>query len=355
LAGDILDEPTETEKISDTPAIEGTLAWNWRMPDDTPVDRREQLATEQRRDTVLNRWPTMKVPGLDGKTPQELKDDPACRVKLLAAVWLLEMSGEMSLWDVDYDQLRARLGLPLAEPIDPTENDVLSLPLARLGRLAVDKLTDEQLVIVFQRAVAHLAHNATRAAAWELLSRESMATRVHEPNLYGTLARTSQDSRTGLEMVHKAQQAARARKESPAPWLVMELSLRIRRGEPDEFIRLLNELQARHMSEPGIAHAVTQIMVRYGMISQDDVNAAARAQVARSMSARGVERLGAPGAGPPATPGMGSRGTRAVTPDATMPIDETAAGSDGLWSPDAPASSDQPASDKPKIWTPGMD
>jgi tetratricopeptide (TPR) repeat protein len=359
LVGDLLEESTETEQISDTPAIEGTLAWNWRMPDDTPIDRREQLAVEQRRDTVLNRWPTMKVPGLGGKVPDELKDNPAYRIRLLAAVWLLEMSGEMSLWDVDYNELRERLGLPLAEPIDPAENDVLSLPLTRLARLALDRLTEEQLVIVFQRAMAHQAHNAIRATAQELLARESMQAQVHTPNLYGTLARTARNSHIALDMVHKAQQAARDRNESPAPWLVMELSLRVRRGEAEEFMRLMNELQARHMREPGIAQAVTQIMVQHGMISQEDVNAATRAQVARSMSARGADRLGVPGAGPVPAPGVGMGAMPmvdpAAMPDPAMPAGEPPDGGDRLWTPDAPAPSDEPASEKPKIWMPGMD
>jgi tetratricopeptide (TPR) repeat protein len=358
VAGDLLEEPTETEQVSETPAIEGTLAWNWRMPDDTPVDRREQLAVEQRRETVLSRWPTIKVPGLGGKVPDELKDDPACRIQLLAAVWLLEMSGEMNLWDVDYNELRKRLGLPLAEPIDPAENDVLSLPLTRLARLVMDKLTEDQLVFVFQRAISHQAHNATRAAAQELLARESMRAKIHVPNLYGTLARTARNSNIAVEMAHKAQQAARDRNESPAPWLVMELSLRIRRGEAEEFMRLVNELKARHMREPGIAQAVTQIMVQHGMISQEDVDAATRAQLARSMRGRGADRLGMPGAGPVPVPGLGLAGVPAADPtampDPAMPAGEPGGG-DELWTPDAPAPSDEPAGEKPKIWTPGMD
>jgi hypothetical protein len=160
-------------------------------------------------------------------------------------------------------------------------------------------------------------------------------------------------------MVHKAQQAARDRKESPAPWLVMELTVRVRRGEAEEFIRLLNELQARHMREPGIAQAVTQIMVQHGMISQEDVNAAARSQLARSMGARGADRLGTPGAGPVPVPGAGMGGVPVVDP-AAMPGPATPAaaapdGGEAVWTPDAPAASDEPAGEKPKIWMPGMD
>jgi hypothetical protein len=356
VLGELLEEPTETETVGEISATEAALSWNWRMPNDVPADRREQLVADQRREMILEKWPNTRLPAVDGKTPLETKDDPACRVPLLAAIWLLEMSGDMQLWQLDYNELRAKLGLPPAEAIDPTDLDVMLLPLTRISRLAADKLTDEQLAIVFQRAHVHQINGATRTLAKELLNRESLADAVNRPNLYAALVRTAPDTKTGLEMVHQAQQAARERKESPAFFLIAEMSLRIRRGEISEFQGLVSELEAKHMQEPGVAQAVTSLMVQYGLISPEDVNAARRTQAMQSGPLG--RRARQAGAGPPVLPGTGGiPGMPASVPaaDAAAAVDDAAAAGGGLWTPDGDATPQQPTGEKPKIWTPGMD
>ncbi len=344
IAGDLLGEPSDGETVREISKTEAALIWSWRIPPGVPVDQREDFVTEQRREVVLEKWPQTGAPALNGKTPLEVKDDPAFRVPLLAAVWLMELNGEMQLWQVDYDELRTELGLPLPDAIDPTDIEIETIPLTRLSRLLVDKLADDQLALAFQRAFIHQAHNATRATATELLARPSLAGRANLANLHGALMKAAQDSRTGLDQAHLAQQAARGRNESPAQWLIAELSLRIRRGEMADFQRVVQELQTRHMREPGVAQAVTQIMLKTGLISPEQVNAAVRARAASG---------GPLGRQPGTGPGMMPAGPPPVAPSTPAPDDTGGAG--GVWTPDAPAQTDQPPEKKSKIWTPGMD
>jgi hypothetical protein len=256
------------------------------------------------------------------------------------------------MWDVDYDRLRSQLGQPLPDPIVPTDEEMARLPLVRLSRLDVPKLTDAQLAFAFQRATGYQVPDATRAMARELLNRESLADKIPAAYLYGMLVKTALSTGTALEMVHRAQQASRDAQESPAPYLIAELQLRLRRGEVAEFQRLMSELQARHMREPGVAQAVTQLMLNFGIISPEDVNAAARAQ-----AAAGPRLRRQPGAGPAGAPGMAPGAVPGAVPPlpAAAPAAPAAPAESGLWTPGMPSPQAPPDKEKPKIWMPGME
>jgi len=49
------DSPTE-EDNGQVPKLTATLTWRWRLPDDTPPSKRQELIKEQRREVYLHRW-----------------------------------------------------------------------------------------------------------------------------------------------------------------------------------------------------------------------------------------------------------------------------------------------------------
>ena len=66
----------------------------------------------------LNVWPQTPLRELDGKCPAEVAADPAFRVRLLAAILLLEIGRRADpQGQFDYNELRAKLGLPLRRRI----------------------------------------------------------------------------------------------------------------------------------------------------------------------------------------------------------------------------------------------
>ena len=108
------------------------------------------------------------------------------------------------------------------------------------------------------------------------------------------------------------------RGESPAALLLEELRLRLLMGrDVGECDRLLQQLRANHINEPGVAQALYQLLVEFGIISPD---------------------------GRPAAKGRAAGETVA---EAAAPPEPSK-----LWTPDAPA----PASEKKSaLWTPDMD
>ena len=50
------------------------------------------MITDERRAMLLDRWPSLSLPLFAGKTPLEAAADPANRVRLLAAILVLEAS-----------------------------------------------------------------------------------------------------------------------------------------------------------------------------------------------------------------------------------------------------------------------
>jgi hypothetical protein len=264
LAGDALGDAGERTALTQVTRLQNALIWNWRLPSDTPPEHRDQLIREQRREILLNVWTTVPNPVFDGKTPRDAAADAAYRIRLLAAVLLLQMARDEPQAVVEFDELRRELNLPDIQPIDPTGIDVARLPVTRLERLMPEKLTDEQLIECYQRSVVCMVYPAIRRLGSQIVGRDSLQGNqdVKMPEVYGSLARVAQDSNRALEYLEMARQAAGQTDRSPAPWYLAELELRLARGEQGEFERVLNRLRTKHWHEPGVANAVLGFLKR---------------------------------------------------------------------------------------------
>ena len=164
IGGDALGPIVEEEVTSQVPAVQQVLSWNWRLPDDTPPEKRLELINQERREILLNRWPQMPQKVLGGKSATKVAGDESQRVKLLAAILLLQVATDQVTSDFDFNELRRKLGLPTQDPIDPAQVALAELPLPRLSRIDVKKLSDEELVDLYRRA-DHYRHVAA-IRAW---------------------------------------------------------------------------------------------------------------------------------------------------------------------------------------------
>ncbi len=183
----------------------------WRLPPDLSPQQYHDLAAQYEKDALLDQWPKLRLGLLEGKSAEEAAGEERFRVRLLAALALLEFWADGAGINFDFNQLRGRLGLPLSEPIDPEQLPVERLPLARLT-----------------------------------------------PN-----------SDQALDYVDRARKAAEAAGRSSAPWDVMELSFRFQRLEADEVGRVLEHLETHHIREPGVVAAVQEVLIRYGLVRTD--------------------------------------------------------------------------------------
>jgi tetratricopeptide (TPR) repeat protein len=270
LCGPSLGAPTSEEKQGDVSAAQWALSSNWRPPEDTPADQVHKLLVEERRHAVLERWTRTPLAALQGKTPEQASaGDEGSRIRLSAAILLLELSFQEPSAAGWFSELRRRLGLAEPKPIDPSAAPIAHLPLARLHRVDWTKADDDALLAANRRALFAAAHLAARQIALEIVTRESLKNKVSVAQVFGLLARLEDDTSQALEYLDKARAAAEAVNESTAVWDLQELNLRLERGEPDEFARVLAHVQKNHAREPGVAQALVQILVEAGLMTPD--------------------------------------------------------------------------------------
>ena len=320
LVGSVLDgEPTE-EVLGAVAKVSAALTWRWRLPEDATHQQRQDLVSEQRRESLLKHWTEMSLNALDGKTPREAAADPKAQTRLLAVVLLLELSNNQTRGEFDFNDLRRELNLPTREPIDPTNLDATTITLAQLPYLEVEKLSDENLRTLYNLVAIKHVVVAIRKFATEVLRRESMRDKVDQNEAYDLLIRTATNSDDALHHVEDAKQVAIERGDSPARWLLAELSVRLSRREVGPAQELIQRLQLRHRDEPGVAQGLYEVLVSYGLLNPDG------------------SVPNASGAAPAAAP-------------AEQPAAE--AGS-AIWTPDSP-SEPAPTEQKSKLWIPGMD
>jgi tetratricopeptide (TPR) repeat protein len=316
LVGDAVAAPGEPEKVDDIPAAEAALSWSWRLPDDTPAPHIRKLVEEQRRDAVLNNWPNVKSVRFGGQSAAEAAGQPQYRIAVAAQVLLIELSFSQPAMDTIFDELRGKLGLPIPAVPDPKAFGPLGVPYSRLHRLNVESLTDDELVQSFQRALQVGARSAIRKLGLTIVGRPSFKGKIDLAAVFGHLAAMEDTSDEALAHLESARKASVEQKQSPAPWYLEELDLRVRRGEVQEFGRIVELLQRNHIREPGVAQALMQILMEAGIIGPD----------------------GRPRAMPGAMPGAAAPAAESGklwTPDApSAPAPAGGATKSGLWVPD---------------------
>ena len=318
LLGEYGGEIEKETKVSDASAVAKALSWNWRLPDDTPPETRQQLLAEYRREVTYDQWPQTPLPVLDGKTPTEVAGDPTYAVRLAAAVNLLQMNGEETGWQVDYDELRKQLQLPIPQPISAAgEDELQQVSNLQLVRVETSQLSDIDLGALFRRAVFLRADSAIKRFGQAILERESFDGGLSRSDVYMALTRAAADPDEVLEWIEAGRQASVADSLSPAQWYIMELPIRLQRGEVERFQQIMDTLRANHFNEPGVAEQVFELLMRLGIIGPD----------------------GQPAQGPP-TP---ADGEASATPQE----------GGGIWTPESDAA--PKGGQESKLWVPGMD
>jgi hypothetical protein len=312
----------ESEEVSGKmPATAAALSINWRFPDDTPLDVRQRMIQEHRTQVLLSIWPNLPMGYLGGKTPRVAVADPVGQIAVAAIILTMDL-GEPEE-NPDFNKLRRSLGIATLEPIDPEGQRVQTLTPAQQTRLVTGKLTDDDLVAIYRRAVMLGAPRLVKKLAQEIVKRPSLDNRqeISKAETYDVLSRMSADPDEALAHLQQAQQAATASGQSPARYLLNEFTLRLRRREEAEAQRVLKTITTKHMREPGVAQAVYSLLAQLGLIEIDPATG-------RPMMSGGVPGMAAPA---PAAP------------------------SSGLWTPDQGAPAPAPAAGKSKLWVPGMD
>lgn len=323
VTGDAIGLSSGEEVIARVQSSQMTLSWHWRLPDDTPQDVAESLVLQQRRTTVLNRWPKIAQAVLDGKSPDQLAGDAAQRIKLSAVTLLLELALDHHTATSMVNELRGRLGLPILATIDPSSTKVAELPLVRLARVQIEKASDDDLVVIYRKTSMSGARIALKRAALEIANRPSLEKHGMVDSAYAILSRLEEDPNRAVEYLVKARESAEAGGRSGAEHALDELVMRIRRGQAQEAGLLMQHIQTRYGSDQNVRMALIQILQAFGIIGADGRPMGARPMASEMESTSILPPSGG------AQPGK-------------------------LWTPDGSSGGDAPAGGKkPVIWTPG--
>ena len=316
-AADAVNPQPEPEVVGHWSASQKLMRAAWQPPRDTSPEQLRAMMNQQRREAILDQWPDLKLGLLDGRSPHEAAADPTCRVRLLAAILVLEFWSERVPGQLDFNELRAKLDLPLLGPIDPRQQPLDDLPTFRLGRLNVESLSDEELIGVYYRAGAFNMRPALKKFAEAMVARPSLADSDERVHAYTMLAQTEEDVTRALEYVDQGRRAAEAKNESSASWDLMELSFRFAARDGKEAMRLIEHLQKHHLEEPGVGESLTRMLVDVGLLRPDGTPAFGPNVPEPAMSAADEPASAAGGLWTPdsAEPGGGDGGGKLWTPD----------------------------------------
>jgi tetratricopeptide (TPR) repeat protein len=322
ILGDAIGAEESSEVVGAKSRSDAALSWRWRLPDDTPPNLRRTLLHQRRRRAILDDWTAAPRAALGGLSPQDAAAKPELRIPLLASVLIVEQAAIDPQERELFQELRAKLGLPRTETIDPETVDWDRLPIVRLARLDFARVPDDRLLQVFQRASMSGAGVATLAAAREIVSRESITDGVDQA--YRQLIRSEPDPDRALEWADQAKARAAQAGKPGGPWAILQLEVQIERGDPVGVQSTLDEIRRQHLNEPGVADATYQLLYSAGLLVP-----------------RGA------GGGSPMPPGAMPLGAMPPGADAPRPASEA----NRIWTPgqDAPAPA---GGGKSALWTP---
>jgi hypothetical protein len=316
VGGESLEPQVEEQVVGQTSDSHQMLAHRWYPPRGITRQQLDELAAQFQRTTLLERWPDLPLGVLGGRSARDAATDPAQRARVLAAIMVVEHWCEKTPRALDFNELRTRLGLPVLDAIDVAPGEVASLSLVRLSRVSPEKLSDDDLLMAFQRAILYRAWGAVRKISRALVSRPSFANRPERFQAYSMLAQSAENFDEAMANIEEGRRAGEAAGRSCASWDLLELSFRFSRGEGNEAMRLVGHIEQRHIKEPGVAQTLTQMLVDIGLLRPDGTPAhrpdAAAPAVTQAVPAAEPGRLWTPGS---ESAGGGGGGGKLWTPD----------------------------------------
>ncbi len=327
VLGDMVGTPEPKEDQNQVVGkLANAISWNPIFPEDTPPELASQLSQEHRQQALLETWPALPLKVLGDVTASEAAADAEGRLKVLAAIMLLEIDIQTTDPEFQLNELREKLSLPKQEMLAADGIDLTKVSEVQMGRLPMDQLADPDLLSVYTRSALYGAVKALKTSAAEVIKRsDQLKEKIDLAGVYGTLAELQKSTAEKLELLKKAQQAAVDQGHSPAAWLLRSLPLQLTSGDSTAATETINRIQRDHINEPGVADQFYGLLMQLGILRPD---------------------------GTPATPGA------AAQPSAASGAPGGEGG--GIWTPDNPnppaaGTTDQQDPDKPGLWVPGMD
>lgn len=289
-------------------------------PLDLLLDRQRECLWKRFEET----WPDTALPELLGKTPREALTDAEGRRRVEALVLEGEATSRRPDATAAWGRMRGVLGLGEESAVE-SSRPVEDVPPMRWHRVALGGLEAGELRALFLMAVDAGFDLAAERAATAIVGRDDLAPEDRWEAL-GFLEQRATASPRKLELIAEMRKIAAAMKAGDGMLDVLELRLRLQRGDQTDTMRLLEHLRRDHSRDTRVMEALAGVLMEAGI---------------------DLPGLAAGRGGGPATTVAGGP-TAGMTAGSSAP---PAAGG-GLWTPGGGAASPPPA-EKKTIWTPG--
>jgi thioredoxin-like negative regulator of GroEL len=277
IAGDHLkpfeDLDDDEMGIESVPGEWFPMQWRWYVPPKTNGGVRRDLEQAQWRTCLEDVWPNLSMAALGGKSPTEAASDPEAKVKLAAAVYVLDALTGRDGYSLDGAPVRRRLNLDDPQPIELTDETPLnSFTVLQTNRLSAEKLSDEQLAYVLNRALLVHYGRFLYTVLAEVLKRPSCLENVDLNRVYGTLADLClqrYERETAFEWIAKAREHVKTLEgafEAGLQWSMRELMLRVDQPDDPELPALVDHVWNFYGKKlPQLREHLTNLFETYGI------------------------------------------------------------------------------------------
>ncbi|MDR2117478.1 MAG: hypothetical protein LBP87_13965 [Planctomycetaceae bacterium] len=238
------------------------------------INRIEKEYFEQ---IFIDRWCKLPFGLFDGKTPNEIANDPAYRVRLLGVIQVLELMFENDLADEVSNLLRKKLGLPTNDTIiTPAGSDkeieeyLKKYAVWHWHRFEAEKLPAAFLIYAFQIVAMMKELRAARKFALELLNRPANTIPIPIRGLaFKILIIIEQNANrfdTALEWIEKAKQETGL---DTSVFYLDEIQIRLTLGQLKEFNEAVNYLVTNYSQNENVMRTLQSLLHHFGILNPD--------------------------------------------------------------------------------------
>ncbi len=328
------------------------MSWRWSMPQGVPEEDVERLNREQMAHVIRDVWPETPQPALRRRTPLEAAKAGGNETFLRASIRLLETSSEDSADLIDWDQLRARLGLKPEPAVEAEGLDIDRLHMSRWSMIPFATLDDDRLVFVYLLARSWGLRRVMNGAARAIVERPSASVKSRMPatTLYGDLALDAArdgDRAEAEQWLQRGRQTESSLKISPNAliWEMIALQVKIILDHPEVWVPIIAVLLERYRGNRDALSAILLRLMEMGLV-RASVDPNNPDQIA--LDTRILDQL-LTQFGPRVTTASGDLGVSANQGGIWTP--EASRGGSTIWTPGSEAAA-APGQERPKIIMP---
>lgn len=224
------------------------LTYDYYVPRPIAAWKRRLIRREFITRCTQDGWKNHPLLALGGKTPREVANDPAMRVKLAAAIECLDAVADDMGWIIPIEKMRAELGLPAPVLIRlENDSDLKQLTLFQIRRIDVAQLAGDPLRAVIHRtSLAKLGRLSSQLMAKWVEGAADFQDEDQKLAILRSLCELTMRSLNDVEARKwnaQAQEIVQSRPnafEKIIEWKIGELQLRT--SDPDHGLSLFREL-----------------------------------------------------------------------------------------------------------------